>query len=186
MGTWPMWSVKIIYIYIYMEAEEYMDMDMDEPMVEPRFEVFVELPSGIVPLILEAVYYEEDTTYREIIEGIQSELGSHVPGHKDNPKEVKLRVIPKKGRFFIVSIHDQSVVDKEVQDGDRIYAHPQEYDLIAKGVTTKEFNKSVHQQQLQGSRLHKGGKITKRSKKGTRVSKRKRSRKFKRKRSRKK
>jgi hypothetical protein len=129
-------------------------------------------------VILDDVYYEEDTTYRQIIQAVQDELMRHVPNYKDEPNLVHLKVTSRKGRSFDVSIHDLIVGDKEVQDGDRIYAIPEEEDKIATGIKSAVFNHAVHFQQRQG-RWHpnKGGNRTKRSRKGMRTRTRKRSRK---------
>jgi hypothetical protein len=100
----------------------------------------------------------------------------HIPDYKENPKLVHLKVTPKKGRPFDVSIHDLGVGDKEVQDGDMIYAIPEEEDKVATGIKSSVFNQAVHFQQRQG-RWHpnKGGNRTKRSIKGRRVRTCKRS-----------
>lgn len=150
------------------EAEQGSDeMDLDEPEQEVadqanrRFKLYININSIINEFHLEDMYYEDDTTYRHIIEEIKHILNRIIPGFKDTPSDVQIEVLhARRGIPMIINLHTPTV-DNPVQDGDVIYATPlTDNDTIARALrdpnVARSFHKAINQVQYQGQRKYGG------------------------------
>lgn len=110
---------------------------------------------------LEDVFYEDDTTYRHIIEEVQTTLRRIIEGYKDTPTKVKLKDHPVSGiKIRMIRLNDLDHVNDPVQDGDVIYAMPLvDDDTIATALRDSKVAKLLHKEMemVQNQRQRKIG-----------------------------
>jgi hypothetical protein len=149
----------------FMNPPEPEQAAAEEP--ERRFRLYITVNSINYELHLEDIFYDDDTTYRNIIEEVQTTLRREIAGYKDHPSELQLQVRPVTGIPKTIHLNTPTA-DNPVQDGDVIYATPLvDDDTIARALrdpnTASLFHKQMQVVQNQAQR--RGGKTRKRLRK---------------------
>ena len=154
-----------------------------EPAVEPvrRFELYILFEGIYYDVPLGDEYYDEGTTYLNLIEEVQRQLRIKIPDYADRPPEVQLE-LRRPGKLKKTIQSRSSMAGNDVQTGDKLYATPlTNTDTIAKALsdptTARLFHRAINAVQNQNQRhQNRGGKTRKRLRKRKRNCSKKRKR----------